>query len=397
MLIAESIRILYNIKYLNLSKGGITMAYDSIKPYAIDLFCGAGGLSLGLQNAGIDVKLGIEINPVAAETYMHNLPGEVLIQDIKSVNAADILNYLQIKKGELFLLAGCPPCQTFSTLQRDDVSDDDRNNLIFEYIRLVNGLCPLFIQLENVPGLKRGRGKKFFEEALNKLNDNYKIVCDVLNCADYGIPQLRKRLVLHGIRKDVFAIIRRFNPAFEISLPKQTHASADMHNHKLPAWVPAKIAFENLPPITGGEPAPVGYPNHETNALSEINVRRIKYIQAHGGSRSCLPESLQLPCHKKKNVCYTGVYGIINPSIPAPTITGGCINFTKGRFGHPTQPRAISIREAARLQSFHDNFIFHGSRGQAALQVGNAVPPHLAELSGLYFINLLAYLHRLPD
>lgn len=371
------------------------MAFNDINPYAIDLFCGAGGLSKGLQKAGVSVKLGIEINKVAASTYKHNLPGKVLVENIKNVDGDDILNILGLDKGKLFLLAGCPPCQTFSSLQRDDVSKDDRNYLIFEYVRLVNALDPLFIQLENVPGLKRGRGKAVFSTALSDLEKQYKIVSGVLNCADYGIPQQRKRLVLHGIRKDVFALLKKKNPDFVVTLPAPTH-DIRARNNLLP-WVPAKVAFENLPPIGAGEPAPEGYPNHETNALTETNIKRIKYIQKHGGSRNCLPDSLKLPCHQKKNVGYTGVYGIIDPDKPAPTITGGCITFSKGRYGHPNQPRAITVREAARLQSFDDDFIFLGTRGQTALQVGNAVPPHLAEISGLYFLELLNFLKKLPE
>lgn len=373
------------------------MAFDNIQPSAIDLFCGAGGLSLGLQNADINVRLGIEINPIAAETYQNNLPGYVLIRDIKTVTSEEILNMLNMAPGELFLLAGCPPCQTFSSLQKDDVSNDDRNNLIFEYVRLIQGIRPLFIQMENVPGLKRGKGKKIFTKALLELSEEYEIISGILNCADYGIPQQRKRLVLHGIRKDAFSTIKQNSPDFILELPSATHAKDPGEDSHLLPWVPSRVAFLGLPAVAAGDHAPNGYPNHETNALSAINLQRITYIQQHGGSRTCLPDELQLPCHKKRGVGYTGVYGIIDESKPAPTITGGCINFSKGRYGHPFQARAITVREAARLQSFPDTYIFYGSRGQTALQVGNAVPPHLAEMSGRYFLNLLNLLHNLPD
>ena len=125
-------------------------------------------------------------------------------------------------------------------------------------------------------------------------------------------------------------------------------------------------------------------------------IQIFRYIRNHGGSRECLPTGLQLTCHKKKNVVYSGVYGIIDDTQPAPTMTGGCINFTKGRYGHPTQDRAITVREAARLQSFRDDFIFTGTRGQTALQVGNAVPPLLAKASGQYFLHILHLLHQIP-
>ena len=372
------------------------MAFNCIPLTAIDLFCGAGGLSLGLENAGIHVALGIEINPTAATTYQNNLTGNVMVSDIKQITSQAILNALNIRPGELFLLAGCPPCQTFSSLQKTDVFNDERNILIFEYVRLVLELKPLFIQLENVPGLKRGRGKVIFKDAISKLSNLYETTSDILNCADYGIPQKRNRLVLHGIRKDIYSLLRSADPSFKVSLPVRTHAEHPVINSGLLPWIPAGVAFNNLPPVAAGAPAPIGYPNHETNGLAPINIQRIQYIQAHGGSRNCLPDYLQLPCHKKKNVGYTGVYGIIDTNIPAPTITGGCITYSKGRYGHPTQQRAITVREAARLQSFPDNYIFSGTRGQTALQVGNAVPPLLAKASGQYFVSVMNKLYTLP-
>ena len=275
---------------------------------------------------------------------------------------------------------------------------DERNNLIMEYVRIVLELQPLFIQLENVPGLKRGRGKKIFKKATDQLSALYEINSDILNCADYGIPQKRKRLVLHGIRRDAFQLLKKSIPDFTVALPQATHSETpnNQHNNTLHPWVPARVAFNNLPAVIAGQNAPLGFPNHETNGLSPINIERIQYIQTHGGSRNCLPERLQLPCHQKNNVGYTGVYGVIDPNQPAPTMTGGCITYSKGRYGHPTQARAITVREAARLQSFTDDYIFSGTRGQAALQVGNAVPPLLAQASGTYFLNILKQLQEIP-
>lgn len=372
------------------------MAYNNIQFNAVDLFCGAGGLSLGLRNSGINVQLGIEIDPVAATTYQNNLNTPVIVKDIRSVTAQCILTSLNLQQGELFLLAGCPPCQTFSSLQKDDIKDDERNNLIFEYVRLAQDLSPIFLQLENVPGLIRGRGKNIYKEAISKLSANYEIKSDIINCADYGIPQSRKRLVLHAIRKDVFNLLRKDDASFCISLPEATHARYPDGSGKHLPWIPAGVAFAGLPVINAGDKAPAAFPNHETNRLSPLNQQRIQYIQANGGSRDCLPENLQLPCHQRANVMYTGVYGIIDPNIPAPTMTGGCISFTKGRYGHPTQPRAISVREAARLQSFPDTYVFSGSRSQTALQVGNAVPPRLAQASGQYFINIMNHIYQIP-
>lgn len=371
------------------------MAFNNIKPNAIDLFCGAGGLSLGLENSNITVRLGVEISPSAANTYRNNHNLSIVIQnDVRNVTGIQILQQLDMKEGELFLLAGCPPCQTFSSLQKDDVTNDERNNLIFEYTRLISEIKPLFILMENVPGLKNGRGKNIFSQAVAQLEQAYEITYDVLNCADFGVPQTRKRLVLHGIRKDVYALLIQDDPNFKISLPEKTHTQDQSNSSKIP-WITAGSCLENLPQVKAGEAAPIGYPNHETNRLAEINIKRIQYVRTHSGSRDSLPENLQLPCHKKKNVCYDGVYGIIDINKPAPTMTGGCICYSKGRFGHPTQDRAITVREAARFQSFPDTYVFYGNRGETALQVGNAVPPLLAEASGKYFVGLLKKIHEL--
>lgn len=371
------------------------MAFNGIGPRAIDLFCGAGGLSLGLENSNIQVLLGVEINPTAATTYRNNHNQSLVIEDdVRNVTGTQILQQIGIREGELFLLAGCPPCQTFSSLQKDDVTNDDRNDLIFEYTRLISEIKPLFILMENVPGLKNGRGKTIFSRAVKQLEQEYAIISAVINCADFGVPQTRKRLVLHGIRKDVYALLIQHNPNFKIALPEQTHTQDQNDQTKMP-WVNAGTVLVNLPTVEAGVSAPNGYPNHETNGLAEINIERIQYIRAHGGSRDCLPERLQLSCHKKNNVGYGGVYGVIDVNKPAPTMTGGCICYSKGRYGHPTQDRAITVREAARFQSFPDTYVFAGSRGDTALQVGNAVPPLLAQASGRYFLGLLDIVHRL--
>lgn len=361
---------------------------------AIDLFCGAGGLSLGLEKSNIEVPIGVEINTTAATTYQNNLNGLVIQNDVRNITGEEILQQLNLRVGELFLLAGCPPCQTFSSLQKDDVTNDDRNNLIFEYTRLISEIRPIFILMENVPGLPNGRGKSIFSKALGQLRQEYEVQYGVLNCADYGVPQTRKRLVLHGVRKDIYGLLLQHDQNFKVTLPEPTHTKDMNHQTRIP-WVTAGMVLGNLPAVVAGEQAPLGYPNHETNGLATVNIERIQYIRAHGGSRNCLPGRLQLSCHKKSNVGYGGVYGIIDQNKPAPTITGGCICYSKGRYGHPTQDRAITVREAARFQSFPDTFVFSGSRGETALQVGNAVPPLLAEASGNYFMDLLNRLHAI--
>lgn len=354
---------------------------------AIDLFCGAGGLSTGLKKSGFRICLGVDIDETALKTYKCNLKRtKVLKEDIKKVTGEKITELTGIKKHGNFLLAGCPPCQGFSSLGKRDVSDK-KNELVYEYVRIINELEPTFILMENVPGMSTGVGKEIFKKVVEKLVENYHVEYDTLNAADYGVPQIRKRLVLHGIRNDVYSNIGLDRVKTKI-LPLPTHSRDKKKGYK--KWVTVGKAISDLPILDAG----AGYnngtiKNHKARNLSEINIERLKEIRLHGGNREMISEELQLECHKKENVCYTDTYGIIDPNKPAPTITSGCTIISKGRYCHPTQNRGLSIREAARLQSFDDKFEFHGNMGEMSLQIGNAVPPKLAQASGKVIINYM--------
>ena len=343
---------------------------------AIDLFCGSGGTTSGLKKSGIDVYAAVEIDKVASETYQYNNPEVKLIQsDIRDVSCLD---FPDINRDENYLmLVACPPCQGFSTI-RNGGEDDERNELIFEYERLILELKPDFLLMENVSGMMGKKGKKIFDRFYNNIKNQYDIVYDVLNAADYGVPQQRKRLVLHGIKKKFFLK--------NLSLPDKTH-SKDGDGGKLP-WVNADVIMD-LPPIHAGESyqGPLEIFNHISNGLSEKNIERIRIIRNGNGSRSSLPDSLKLNCHRN-SAGHSDVYGILDVNKPSVTITGGCMSYSKGRFGHPTQDRALSAREAARLQSFDDDYIFFGNRVDLAKQIGNAVPVRLAQASGNYFVSL---------
>lgn len=343
---------------------------------AIDLFSGAGGTTSGLKKAGIKVVAAVEIDKWAAETYRLNNPEVVLFEeDIKNISGEKIVNTISLGSSDKLLLVACPPCQGFSTIGKQDINDK-RNMLIFEYLRLIKELKPVFLLMENVSGIISKKNGLIFTEFINLIKSEYLIAYDILNTADYGVPQTRKRLVLHGIRKDSIGV------NFKVKLPQKTHSKKGEEDTQ--KWITAEVIMD-LPQIKAGEEFfGEGVYNHIAYKLTDINIKRIRYIRENGGNRATLPDELILNCHKK-NKGHGDVYGIVDISKPSVTITGGCMSYSKGKFGHPTQDRALSAREAARLQSFDDNYIFLGKKGDLAKQIGNAVPVKLAEASGRYF------------
>lgn len=354
---------------------------------AIDLFCGAGGLSTGLKKSGFRLCLGVDNDDKALKTYKCNLKStKVLNEDIKKVTGEKITELTGINRRDNFLLAGCPPCQGFSSLGKRD-ANDEKNELVYEYIRIINELEPSFILMENVPGMSTGVGKEIFKNVVKELEQNYHVEYATLNAADFGVPQIRKRLVLHGIRNDVYDNLGLDKEKQKI-LPKPTHSKEKKKGYR--KWVTVRKAIFDLPILGAGESYDDGIiKNHNARSLSETNIERLQEIRLHGGNREMISEELQLECHKKENVSYTDTYGIIDPDKPAPTITSGCTIISKGRYCHPTQNRGLSIREAARLQSFDDKFEFQGNMGEMSLQIGNAVPPKLAQASGKVIINYM--------
>lgn len=349
-----------------------------LKLKAIDLFCGAGGLSAGLLKGGFDVCLGVDNNKAALQTYRYNMKQTKLIEkDIRMVSAEEIAEIACIEKGGNFLLAGCPPCQGFSNIGKRD-EFDIKNELVYDYVRIVNQLEPSFILMENVPGMAKGVGKKIFSKVVELLSLKYHIEYEILNAADYGVPQLRKRLVLHGIRKNVYEQLQMLE---EVKiLPKATHSK--YFECGLRKWRTVGDTIMDLPSIEAGEEyKKANIYNHMARNLSELNKARLAEVSRNGGDRSSLSGKFVLQCHKKTNVSYTDTYGVMRLDSPAPTITSGCTIISKGRYGHPTQIRGLSVREAARLQSFDDDFVFVGNMGEMSLQVGNAVPPDLAKAS----------------
>ena len=365
-----------------------------IKYEAIDIFSGCGGVSCGLSLAGFKVKSAVEIEKHAVDTYLNYTPlskVKVLNEDISNLSGEQILKAAKIKKEDIYLFAGCPPCQNFSRQNphNKEKTDEERKKLLFEFLRLIEEILPPFILMENVPGIKTDFNSAILNEFLQRLKKSYNVKEDVLNAANYGVPQVRRRFVLHAVRKDINEELETIG--FSFGLPKATHD--EKGNNGLPKWKTVREAIGDLPTIKAGEKyeGDGKIYNHKCAGLSDTNLKRIKAIRKNGGSRNSLPEDLILDCHKKEDKegnVFSGhgdVYGIMYPDKPAPSITGGCLCYSKGRYGHYSQDRAISIREAARLQTFPDDFIFSDSLMDSALQIGNAVPIDLVRASSEVF------------
>lgn len=333
------------------------------KVYAVDLFCGAGGLTNGLERAGIDVRLGVDVDPACEYPYSANNAARFLLKSVEELKPRDIES--AFRKNGIRLLAGCAPCQTFSTYNQKATPDDRRWWLLLQFSRLVQEISPELVTMENVPRLE---DQGVFEEFLGALDDaRYHVAHKVVNCEEYGIPQHRQRLVLLASK---LGPIRLLSPS-EFGADRTT----------------VRENISDLPPLKAGE-MDEDDPLHQTSTLSRLNTKRIQASRA-GGTWRDWAETLVANCHKKKSgKTYPSVYGRMCWDEPAPTITTQFYGFGNGRFGHPEQNRAISLREGAILQSFPKDYefappgepIYKKSVGRL---IGNAVPPTLGEVIGL--------------
>lgn len=344
----------------------------------IDLFSGCGGSALGFEQAGFEIKVAVDINKTASETFKKNFPeSTVFNSDITKLSGKELFKVSGAKTSDDIIILACPPCQGFSTARRNSQrKGDPRNFLIDQFVRIVGEIKPYAFVMENVPGLASGIGKPLFLESVRKLKElGYdEIVYKVVNTADYGIPQRRKRLIMMGTR----------DKKVKLTLPTPSNRDPIKTDINLPIWNTVRDAISDLPRLKAGEHSDKD-PLHVAASVSELNMLRLTKTPHDGGSRIDWPVELYLECHKKNNG-HNDVYGRMKWDYPSPTMTGGCSMITKGRYGHPEQDRAISLREAARLQTFSDDFIFTGSFQEVAKQIGNAVPSLLSKKIGLAFL-----------
>ena len=335
-----------------MTQGNGKAASHRRKPTAFDIFCGCGGTTQGLRDAGFSVIGGIENDSLAVATYRANhKKSKIWDQDIRDIDPVDVLACLGLKKGELDLMAGCPPCQAFSAMRRLNgsrrVRDKASKDLVFEYLRFVEGLNPKVVLIENVPRLIDDYR---FNQVLQRLRElGYVGRPMIFNAQNFGVPQRRRRMVFIASRVG----------AIEYAEPPGTKMQV-------------KDVIKTLP-----KPGDSGDPLHDFPEVRSPKVKAlIARIPKNGGSRLDLGRKQQLKCHKKCDG-FKDVYGRMAWNSVSPTITSGCINPSKGRFLHPEQNRAITLREAALLQSFPPNYWFSLERGKfaVALMIGNAFPP----------------------
>jgi DNA (cytosine-5)-methyltransferase 1 len=329
---------------------------------AVDLFCGAGGLTHGLEKAGIDVRLGIDIDPACQFPYEANNKAKFLLKSVKDIESIELAKVF--RKGSVKLLAGCAPCQTFSTYFPKANPSDQRWWLLLHFLRLIKDLSPELVTMENVPGLIK---QSIFNDFVGDLeNEGYSVSFQIVKCAEYGIPQNRQRLVLLASKLG----------AIDLLPPNGASDGATS----------VREAIGKMLQLNAGEASPFD-PLHQSASLSDLNLRRIKASKP-GGTWREWDDDLIANCHKRKTgKTYPSVYGRMCWDEPAPAMTTQFYGFGNGRFGHPEQDRAISLREGAILQTFPEKYSFVPPGEEVSFKaigrlIGNAVPVKLAEIIG---------------
>ena len=354
---------------------------------AFDFFCGCGGTSRGFQNAGIDIAFALDLDPDVKNTFTLNFPETTFChKSITNLTAYDLQPTIDKHKDSYKLFCGCAPCQPFTKQNTESPKLDIRKNLLSQFGNIVEEFKPDFVFVENVPGLQKVPKHKWgpfpkFKKLLKKMG--YHLTHGVIAAQDFGTPQLRRRFVLLASKHG------------EIDIPNPTHGKDRDNPYKT-----VRNAIADLPAIAVGETYndPIVL-NHRAAELSQLNMARMKASVPDGGGRNNWPKELWPECYIRTNKNgethsgHTDCYGRLWWDKPAAGLTTRCISYSNGRFGHPEQDRAISVREAARLQGFDDNFEFTGSLTSMARQIGNAVPVNLAYAMGSQFMKHLEALN----
>ncbi len=333
---------------------------------AVDVFCGCGGVTEGLKHGNIKVIAAIDNDPIACGTYRYNHPDVCLFEDdIRNVNIQDI-QHTYFTQRSLDLLVVCAPCQPFSSQNKSFDSIENQLRLILNAIEFARVLEPKLIFFENVPGITRDRFNWVIKDLREKLGilGYFMSTPEIIDAADYSVPQRRKRTIM-------FAAKGCNMPVLPTPI---TPAGRRITVRQIIGELPVMYANDTYEKDS----------LHHSRNHKPLTLKRLSYIPKDGGSRDSLPDDLVLQCHRN----YKGhpdVYGRMKWDDVAPTLTTGCTDLTRGRFTHPSEDRAITLREAARLQTFPDEYFFYGSDSDIATQIGNAVPVKLIECFAPFF------------
>ena len=346
---------------------------------AIETFSGAGGMSLGLRQAGFDVQLAFDINETAIRTYNSNIAQHGYILDAKEVSGIDLLRKSNLEGGRIDLLSGGPPCQGFSKQRRGaHLLSDSRNSLVLEFARIVKETRARSFIFENVEIFGQKRGQELIGEIRSLLKDYY-IYTFFVCSSDFGLAQRRGRFLMIGIdRKEGTGV-----PVLGRSPHEKT----------------IREVIGHLPPPPQDYSEHPDVPNHIKCRITPANEERFSYVPQGGGWQD-IPMHLRLPCHQVTDVHSGGwpdVYGRLEWEGQCPTLTAGFDSFSRGRYGHPEQNRSLTLREGALLQGFPEQFRFFGTRHDVRLQIGNAVAPPVARAAGEAVIRVLLHSNELPE
>ena len=347
-----------------------------MKVEVVDLFCGVGGLTCGLKRSGLNVVAGFDIEKSCKFPYEYNNHTKFFCRNIRDVTADEINQ--RFSKDAIKILVGCAPCQPFSQMsfkyqhnEKTKRENDSRYDLLLEFGRIIKGVQPDIISMENVPKI---RATKVFEEFLAILKDNgYNVDYKVVYCPDYGIPQNRRRFVLLAAKEHKARLLDKI--------------------YTKDKYLTVRDVIGNLPSVKSGE-INANDVLHQTARLSDINLKRIRASRP-GGTWKDWPEELRCKCHRKPSgQTYTSVYGRMRWNDIAPTITTQFYCYGTGRYGHPEQDRALTLREGAMIQTFPENYMFvepntKFTLKEVARKIGNAVPVKLGEIIGLSIRNFL--------